>query len=522
MIPIPNVPAVNPLPPGTQIYLCKGIPWDMHYKHVRLFGSKSAALSYIQSKAVYTTTLAKPVRGHAVPIDYTQSAALENCNYIAYNNKNIDDFWVFGFITGTRYASTYVTEFSFEIDVFQTYFYSCTLSSCFVRRHHWARSVDFIGANTLPEPINLGTYRTYKKSTHFDTTTYAIGIYHAGNYEYDYFGDVSGMFTGVKLKICDTAAEAQSFINTMIEEGKETEIALIQMIPQEVLNKASFAFSTIDPLDCFDFTPKNNKLYTYPFCYAHVDNNAGNTRDYYFELSDYIGHIIRLYSDGEFMGQPTLVTRPQQYNGSSEDFTAAFVTNNFPTCPFTGNSYAQWLNANQINMGAAMQSQTLSAIASATKTMAVGAVTGGVAGLGAAAAMSALNSGVNIYNTGVTQRAAEETAKNAPNSVHGEIAQSVYNITHNRNKIEIYIVGIDPGSAQAADDFMCIYGYATDDVVVPNLNTRTLWNYVETADCNVQGDVSYKVRETLNAIFNAGVFVWHTNNIGNFNIEGNG
>ena len=40
----------------TSLYICRGIPWNSDYSHVRLFASANAANTYIISKAAYTKT----------------------------------------------------------------------------------------------------------------------------------------------------------------------------------------------------------------------------------------------------------------------------------------------------------------------------------------------------------------------------------------------------------------------------------------------------------------------------------
>lgn len=519
MINIPSVPAPTGRVAGTQIYICQGIPWDRQYKHVRLFGSKSAALSYCQTKSVYSTTSAKPVRNNSVKVPLFQGTVLDDCNYILYNNTQLEDFWIMGFITATNYISDNCTEIIFEVDVFQTYFYSCTLSQCYVKRHHWSRSADTIGANTLPEPVKLGTYKVYAKSTHLSLNNMKCALYHGGDYTYDYFGNVGGMFTGVKIKL-GSISDIQVIMENIIADGKESIIALIQMVPDFCTSTATGKETTVSVSTCFNFTPRNNKLYTYPYCYLHVDNHQGNSKDYYWELSE--GNSITIYSSGSFVGIPTVVTYPLNYNSQAQDDTNVIVTNNFPSCAFTGNAYAQWLNANQLNMGVSLQSQALSALTNVVTSTATGGALAGGTGAALGAAKGLISGGVSLFNTVATQEAADKTARNAPNTNHGSIAASCYNIVHNKNEIVQLSIGIDNESAQAVDNFLSIYGYATNQVVTPNLNTRNLWNYVETSECNVQGNVGYTVRETLNTIFNNGVFVWHTNDIGNFNIGGNG
>lgn len=181
-------------------------------------------------------------------------------------------------------------------------------------------------------------------------------------------------------------------------------------------------------------------------------------------------------------------------------------------------SYAQWVNSSGISNGFNYMTSLFTAAGGGA---ALKAIAGGVSAppVAAAAAAGSLISG----GKGMIQSKIQEAqAKARPDIAVGSMGSggSIFALTQLRANLTR--IGYDPKSAKAADDFMSIYGYTTNDVVMPNLNTRNLWNYVETSDCNVQGDVAYNVREALNNIFNSGVFIWHTNAIGTFNIGGNG
>lgn len=296
------------------------------------------------------------------------------------------------------------------------------------------------------------------------------------------------------------------------------------MCPAFCIDNLTGTTLTVDYKKAFGFTPKNKKMYTYPFCYVHVDDYQGSDRDYYFELVNNSNDPTMSFRvRGCFVGLPTIVTYPLYYNNQDNGDNNNIVTNNFPQCAFSGDSYAQWLNSNKINMGAAVTTQAISALGSMFLAGVGAAATGGAtAGMAATAAGSVVNNGIGLINTGITQQASEQTAKNAPNASHGNLGSSCYNITYNRNQIAFFVVGCDEDSAKAADDFMSVYGYTVNKVTNINTYNRNIWNYCKTRDCNVTGDIAYNAREGINAIFNNGVFIWHTNNVGNFDIEGNG
>lgn len=510
MINIPEVAAPTPLSAATQIYLCKGIPWDREYKHVRLFGGKDAALSYIKSKAEYTTTTATAVRDNSVRLEIPYTKVLEGINYIAYNNTNLYNFWIFGFITDVKYTNQNVTEINFEIDFFQTYFYKCKLQQCFVERHHWERSDDIIGANCLPEPVSKGFYQFYN-SQEFkicgegntpDTNILLFTVADASDLESEPPGMLGNVFSGIRYKF-GSSSQMQHILNTLIHQGKGSEIIAIYMCPEfcyrnnsEILTvQSDTAFGSITA------NIKNNKMFTYPFSYVDCLFYGSGEMELYYEKAGRSGISVRI--QGCCAPFPQVTAYADTYDGNqthnlkySLDFT------NFPTCAVANDTYAQYINTQGISTALSVLGSGIQ-FGQGVLSKNPASILGGV--LGAAQ---------SIGNT--------ITAMERPDTAIGTMGQGGTLYAMNQIKVKLLQLGYDEQSAIAADNFMSIYGYNTQQVLTPNLNSRTLWNYVKTLDCNISGDIGYIALEKLNSIFNNGVFLWHTNDIGNFNIEGNG
>jgi hypothetical protein len=58
-------------------------------------------------------------------------------------------------------------------------------------------------------------------------------------------------------------------------------------------------------------------------------------------------------------------------------------------------------------------------------------------------------------------------------------------------------------------DYFKMYGYKTNDVKVPNLHTRRSWNYVQTVDANITGNIPNQDIQQIKNIFDSGVTLWH-------------
>lgn len=523
MIPIPDVPSVTPLSAATQIYICEGIPWDRQYKHVRLFGSKSACLSFVQGKAKYSTTEATPVRDNVARVTISQSDVLDDCNYIAYNNTNIHNFWVFGFIVNSTYISPNRTDIEFEIDIFQTYYYVCQLQTCYVERHHWARSLDTIGANTLPEPVSEGFTRYYQsKEFNFgkdggsQDTSILIFLSDKDTLEVAQEPKVLGnVYTGLYY-IHEKAELANAWVKDIIQKGKAQGIQSIFMCPKFCTTN-NYEYLTLEHENAYGSLEawKNNKMYTYPYCYVEVQMYGVGDFQLYYEKG--LGNNIRVGIRGSMAPLPEVTCFADNYDmGQTHNMKHSLTFNSFPTCAVANDTYAQYLNSNQINNGfsvAMSGMKTVFQLANAASQ---------IGNPGANIPMRIAGAAMGLFETAGGVEAANRTAQRQADGSVGTMGSGGILYEMEELKVKAIAYGWDETSAKAADDFMSVFGYNTQQVTMPNVNTRTLWNYVKTRDCNIIGNVSYNVREVLNRIFNSGVFIWHTNNIGNFDIGGNG
>lgn len=70
-------------------------------------------------------------------------------------------------------------------------------------------------------------------------------------------------------------------------------------------------------------------------------------------------------------------------------------------------------------------------------------------------------------------------------------------------------------------DYFKKYGYAYHRVETPNVHTRQSYNYIRTVDCNIVGNISDIYLTQIRNIYNNGVTIWHTNDIGNYNLPNN-
>ena len=81
---------------------------------------------------------------------------------------------------------------------------------------------------------------------------------------------------------------------------------------------------------------------------------------------------------------------------------------------------------------------------------------------------------------------------------------------------------IKPEYQKKLSDFWHAYGYKVNELKVPNFHTRNSWNYVQTLNCRILADLNNEDLAELKAIFDNGITLWHTDDIGNYDLLNGG
>lgn len=75
---------------------------------------------------------------------------------------------------------------------------------------------------------------------------------------------------------------------------------------------------------------------------------------------------------------------------------------------------------------------------------------------------------------------------------------------------------IKPEYRKKLSDFFKMFGYKVNEVKMPNFHTRQNWNYVQTLSCNIVGNFNHEDLQELKSVFDNGITLWHTNDVGNY------
>ena len=505
--------------PTTEVVLCRDVPLDNSYDHQLTFASQQAQAAYFYSKAYKTLSnnTYQRVMMNKLRIQCSIAEAMA-CNYLFFSNNSHDNKTIYAFITGWEYVNEVTTEITYEIDVFQTFWFDIDIKSAFVEREH--SNTDVIGENTLPENLEAGEYKLigsselapYEATGIVDTNACAI-FYCTFDSNFEPFkGDFCNyVYSGLYAHICTTVNEVQTFIeNTLTNEGSLDGIVAGFMCPWTPQTKSNIQWTrqiTKQFVSIDGYVPKNNKLFTAPYYVLRVRNDA-DMAEYKFEW--FSGDTCDFNLIGCILPEPTLTIYPTNYLESSTGgrLDLRQVSSKYPQIALAQDAYKVYIAQNS----ASIYTQFLGRTAETGVNMVKNLFTGNAGG-----SLSELT-GYMVQNQNTLAQL--EDMKFRPTQLNGaQTSLSDYSI--GAKKFYADILSIKAEYARIIDDFFTMYGYATHRVKAPNILGRPYWNYVKTQGVvlDIANAPQPYVRKVIDC-FNRGITFWHNPaTVGNYSLD---
>lgn len=540
MINMPVQGNVVPHSPISELRLYSGVPWDDSYEHVRLYESQNDLLSHLENWRVTTSTDVSsqmtPIRvgEQVVKVPYTEMSML-NINYLAFRNNitgALNNEWVFCFVTNVEWRSENTTRIHFKMDIWQNNIYNATLKPCFIERSHIPKNEDSRFSNLLPENLETGEYIQYSETNSNwgepELCIYVSDIPSNGAWDTATPSISNNMFMSVQLvhdplSTQDLTSEMKTFIALYNDAGK-TDAILDMFIAPELcvqswgLNTHSSASISLNIGSPFEgYTPENNKLYQYPYCFIRCDNNLGESSVYRWEYFTLDTEADAGFTEDCLMcTEPTVTTSPVQYKGSSVNYGESMTYNNFPTCAWASDTFRAWIAQNK---GTMVLQGVNAAIGMGGAIASVGAAANPLAtGDAISSAISSVQSSVNSIGNILNEVYQHEIM---PSTMHGKVMQEAVNAGLDRMFFTYRLMSIKQEFAKCIDSYWSAFGYPIRKIQQPDYTSRSSWNYLKTVSCNVQGDIDLDQRNALKDIFDRGVTIWHTDDVGNYNLANN-
>jgi hypothetical protein len=499
--------------PSTQVILCN-VPIDRTQVNQIKFANVAAQTAYFKSKKIFDFSVTPQTfvrKDQYIKIDKNIDE-LFNVNYVMFDNYTIYSKWVYCFITRMEFVSEKCTKIYIETDVFQTWFLQCQFLPCFVSREHIA--VDDIGKNLIDEGLETGEYIVNSAfyNNALKDLEYVVMTTTVNADDNDVYCQVAN---GIKSTVIyikfNTDFELQHWITVMTSANKLSAILGIILIPKclcgdflpEYAGKHIFDVShksidtemiNINP-DINGYFPKNGKLFQYPYNFLHVTTNNGTQNNYMWEYFTN-ALAVQFVIDGGVMPNPVVKLSPKNYKNLVTNRMEALTLSDYPQVPFVNDAFQAYLAGNGVGIAATLAGSTIGAVASGFLGNPIG-VASGVLAIGSEIGQ--------IY-----QHSTEPSQANGTPSGSANIGTGIQTYHFSR-------MSITSQRAKIIDDYLTMYGYKTQEVKIPNLEGRPIFNYVKTIAANITGAVPSEDMEKLKAVFNNGVTLWHNgNNVGHY------
>lgn len=584
----------------TQVDLMSGVPLDPQYRHTLTFSNLLAQTTYFNSKIALSSnqfSLLSYQRYQLGSIKLQASMRLlGTVNYLRFINDNYasgdnhEAKYIYAFITNVEYISDTVVKIDYQVDVLQTWMFMYTVNPCYVEREH--TNNDAIGANRINEGLDTGPYITpcIEKIPPWDSiysgedydaiknTTFVVIATQAPDgtqTSYQYNGIASSMYIRFAYDVSGLEDILTSF-NNGITHSLEP-IVSIGMIPSgykpnvntpliPIITTLTADYSIgLGPFRRMNtenvghektYTPRNNKMYCYPYNYMTFESPDGSTVILKHEDFDQLSsstHHQQFSSFVSILPQIETVSYPMNYEAvlygtpmTGRFMKYALFSKAYPYCAVASDAFSAWWAQNMYNnpIQAAMV-DAADAISSNTQSYdyssqvqerdgilglmdklynksqrLVEGISGAFSGKTNVQLIGQLASttiGAIVNPTSLTSLPNEIGSQNAAYKGHQAVPDTLVTKANNgginhyceNDCYKIHYTKITPEYAEVIDHYFNCFGYATHIVKVPNVTGRQNWNYVQTKGCTISGNIPTEAEEKITQIFDRGVTFWH-------------
>lgn len=553
------------------------VPFDNTYRHTMTFGSASEQQSYFASvcdRALDRSDYVYVRMNNSIRVPFN-AEDLYGYNYVMYQNANYGNKWFYAFIVGCHYDNKSTTTLDLELDVMQTWYFDYTLTQGFVEREHV--NDDAIGAHTIPEPeMPLQYASSYEALSGFTDRHVIVQTSQCPKSDVDWWenitntitepiqGDIydgvwsGGAYLAFDMENPEERKELKAFFEIMNRCGSADAISAVFTYPSALVEDKIGDFYKVNASGTVTkkwyhpsmsrtslggYVPRNNKLFTYPYNYLMVIDNAGKMAKYRWERFEewtpsdqtYSGVYFRCYCS--LSPSATMVMIPTHYNGNDNSYPDSFSTQVTVPVSWVYSAYENWLAQNALTVATSSAATAFPFAIGATGSIssavgylgagassalldqygedAVAAVsgdlayrqTGGLSGLASGAIMSGLGTAGSIARMASVPDTIQ--GRTSDNTLVGSNLQTPYffNMYPTREYCEM------------VDGFFDMFGYEVDSVKVPNRTGRPAWNYVKMRNSCHRGKVPAQDMARINSIYDAGITFWHTPDVGNYSLD---
>lgn len=538
--------------PNSDVWICRGVPLDSRSKYTYRPSSKNAQFEAFSAYSVYTLTAQSYIRhsNNTIRVALAPDSLL-TCNYMMFRNTSFGNKIFYAFITDVEYVNNETSLITYSIDNIQTYFFDVSFNASYVEREH--SITDNIGDSITPEPVItsgqevISKYQTMAEGLTAGVYTVIVTAHDLLNpavkdyvFQTATLGNFSGACLAGEYNVCNVVPSSlQDFydvVNNYIRVAGENGILGMYLIPRLAytgdewdtthpwlapnvgINSIPTVYAQVVPKPSVTDTlggylPKNNKMYTYPFCFFRLNNSLGSSNEYRYEFFTTENATFRLSSSGVTPDQAVYCT-PQNYRGFLLDWDSSLIYDTYPATSFITSEYNDYIGNNSNRQLAGQLSRIVSAV-SAFATAPVNP-------------SGAITSLAGNFMEGMSEYAMLKDLQSQTSTIGG-MASGYFNLLFAQNFFIGYRVTVNASVAKQYDDFFTMYGYTVNALKVPQFaqsQRRKSYNYCKTKNAcirslgaNTLGIPDTAIKDIQSAL-DGGLCLWENlANVGNYGVD---
>lgn len=535
--------------PNSDVWLCRGIPFDAGYRFTGAYPDINTQGAMIQTKAFFHAPKCTYIRQRSAIRLEIPIADCYDANYIMYINNDFEKRFFFGFITYVRYVSNTVTEFGFEEDILNSWYFNYYPLECYIERTHVTD--DTPGRHIIPEGLETGDFiaATIQQIPVSKNKIYVAATFDKNLNNY-YGGMQNNVYSGLCINEFDNAAQITAFINSATSANKLD--GIVQVFQAINYNTISNLTINQDKTTLFEgYTPQNNKLYTYPYSFLQVLGNDGGNAIFKWEYANQFGVMPFQINVSPSLGSQMMITPTAYQNVQGYNPLQRMIIENVLLCSWNGDTFKANL-AQTIGRYAAIAetaANTVGAATSALSTPSNNEIIGinksnGEQKMVKLPSNAMFNQGIGTFTSGIQAVNAitkDLTGSSISEHVENTITPGIQSFFRDISNILkavkapesmsrqaqnpggstdiLYMIGVKAPYfvqmgirrkyAEIIDNYFTMFGYQVNQRGLPNRRNRARFTYVKTMDCVIKGNLPAQIANQIQAIYNNGTTFWY-------------
>lgn len=312
---------------------------------------------------------------------------------------------------------------------------------------------------------------------------------------------------------------------------------------------------------------EESKLLMYPYTVIELTDMKGNTAT--LKPQNFSTKRLSFDIRGCISSQPKTAIYPRSYLGNTSgnviDFTCGIINNNICDIPIVDDYTASYMQANrnsiattnkyamdnalrgvsqnsannrlnnamldtqqkynQLDMYAGMASNALSLNLGGVINSAYQSVKAYDLTEGKRASMNLNNEFANknlMINAeqaiGLTQAKIQDI-NNIPPTVSNLGNNTMFDTGWKNMHFYVIVKTVRDEYAEQLTNYFKMFGYKVNKLEIPNTKSRENYNYIKSVDANIIGNIPSSDLSAIKGIFDKGVTIWHTDNVGDYSLS---